>query len=107
METFTLGNLEKYKKIVELTTKAAERSHETERGLLLTEFKDTINMSRLGSKYKQVSIAKIGLDLAHIPTKDLYFFLSICKDAGKRANRYDQGFAKKYYWELKVQKDAR
>ena len=78
----------------------------TERGELLKQFLEQINMSRLGTNFKQVSIAKIGLDVAHIPTKDLYFLLSICKDSGSRAKRYDTGFSKRFYYELNVQKNA-
>lgn len=76
----------------------------TERGELLKAFLEQINMSRLGTAYKQVSIAKIGMDVAHIPTKDLYYLLSICKDAGNRSKRFDQGFSKKFYYEIKAQK---
>ena len=78
----------------------------TERGELLKEFLEQINMSRLGTNFKQVSIAKIGMDVAHIPTKDLYFLLSVCKDSGARAKRYDTGFSKRFYYELSVQKNA-
>ena len=76
----------------------------TERGELLKEFLEQINMSRLGSTFKPVGTARLGMDLAHIPTKDLYYLLSVCKDSGTRAKRYDQGFAKRFYYELKVQK---
>lgn len=78
----------------------------TERGELLKEFLEQINISRLGTAYKQVHIAKIGMDVAHIETKDLYYLLSVCKDAGTRAKRYDTGFSKKFYYELSVQKHA-
>lgn len=78
----------------------------TERGELLKQFLEQINMSRLGTAYKQVSIAKIGMDVGHIETKDLYYLLSVCNDAGNRAKRFDQGFAKKFYYELSVQKHA-
>lgn len=82
--------------------KVQVKDSRTERGELLKQFLEQINMSRLGTHYKQVSIAKIGMDVAHIPTKDLYYLLSICKDAGTRAKRYDQGFAKMFYWSIKV-----
>lgn len=103
METFNL-DLSKYKQLCELTTKAVVRSKKTERGELLTQFLEVINMSRLGTNFKPVSIAKIGLDVAHIPTDDLYYLLSICKSAGKRAKRYDSGFAKCFYYEIKARK---
>lgn len=97
-----LSLFEKYKQCEQLVDKAVNK---TERGELLQEFLDVINMSRIGTNFKQIKIAKIGLDLAHIPTEDLYYFLSVCKDAGRRSKRYDVGFAKKYYYELKVKKN--
>ena len=99
METFGISNelFEKYSK--------NKKIKDTERGILLTEFLEVINMSRMGTNFKPVSIAKIGLDVAHIPTKDLYYLLSICRDAGRRAKRYDSGFAKMFYYSIKVKKD--
>lgn len=96
------STLNRFKLGSELNTKMVNR--ETERGELLKQFLEQINMSRIGSKYKPVSIAKIGMDLAHIETKDLYYLLSICKDAGNRAKRFDTGFAKMFYWSIRVQK---
>ena len=121
METFTLGNLEKYKKIVELTTKAAERSHETERGELVRQLMDVLNMSRHG-KFALLTFPRMGVLLEKIPTDALYTLLAKCKESGelarnkrkfateeekKKLNTYESAFSKKFYWELKVQKDAR
>jgi hypothetical protein len=99
------ATLDRFKVASELTTLAVNR--QTERGELLKQFLEQINLSRIGSHYKPVSIAKIGMDVAHIETKDLYYLLSTCKDAGNRAKRYDSGFAKMFYWSIRVQKDAK
>lgn len=98
-----LSLFDKYKQGEKFIDKVISR--ETERGELLKQFQEVINMSRLGTSYKPVTIAKIGLDVAHIPTKDLYYLLSICKDSGKRSKRYDSGFSKCFYYQIKVKKD--
>lgn len=97
-----LSLFEKYNRANELTTKIVKKQ---ERGELLLEFLEQINISRLNTKYKPVSIAKLALDVSHIPTPDLYYLLSICKDAGRRSKRYDQGFAKCFYYSIKVKND--
>lgn len=83
------------------------KSNKTERGELLVQFLEIINMSRTCNKYKPITIARVGMLVSHIPTKDLYYLLSVCKDAGTRAKRYDEGFAKMFYWSIKVQDEKK
>ena len=73
----------------------------TERGELLKDFMYPINEARKGTKYKPLSIARIGMYLAHIETKDLYYLRSVCLDAANRSNNYYQGFSKKFFYEIK------
>lgn len=102
METFSLGSLDKYKQLCDLTTKAVVRSHETERGELLKEFLAPINISRVSNKFKPITIARVSMLLPkEIPTKDLYTLLSKCKDSGNRSKNYNEGFAKRFYYEIK------
>lgn len=106
METFSLGSLERYKQLCELTTKAISKSHASERGELLDKFWETLNRNRLGTKFKVLSKARVGQLISHIPTKDLYYFYSICNDAGNRSPVYAQGFSKRFYYELKTKNNA-
>lgn len=71
----------KHQKGFDLVDKAVQR--QTERGELLLEFQKHLNINRTG-KYKPLSIARVGMLVAHIPTEDLYYFMSICRDAGNR-----------------------
>lgn len=105
METFNL-NLDKYKQLCALTTKAVEKSHATERGELLDKFWHTLNVNRVGTKFAVLSKARVGQLIAHIPTKDLYYFHSVCFDAGNRSPVFAQGFSKRFYYELKTNKDG-
>jgi len=102
METFSLGSLDKYKQLCALTTKAVEKSHATERGELLDKFWHTLNVNRVGTKFKVLSKGRVAQMISHIPTKDLYYFHSICNDAGNRSQVYAQGFSKRFYYELKT-----
>jgi hypothetical protein len=82
-------------------------SKKTELGELLKEFQEQINVSRIGGKYKPVTLAKIGMDVAHLVKpnndySDVYYLLSICKDAGKRAKKYEEGFSKMFYFSLRA-----
>jgi hypothetical protein len=84
----------------------ATPSRATERGELLKEFMDTINISRKGTKYPLMNIQTIGVLVGKIPTPDLYFLLSICKDAGKRHKKgYSDGFSMKFFYEIKPKVD--
>lgn len=78
------------------------KSRETERGELQKEIMETINIGRKGTIYKPLSMARVGMLIQHIPTKDLYYVISVCKDAGNRSNNYHQGFSKKFFYEIKA-----
>lgn len=86
MEQFKL-NLDH---LLTLTTKAAVLSRKTERGELLTEMLNIINEERKGTKYKPLSIKLLGIKLGHIPTKDLYYTLSVGKDYKKRNGSFSK-----------------
>lgn len=103
METYSLQlDISKYQRAADLTTKAVNRK--TERGELLKEFMENINVARLGSPFKPLSMARIASLLAHIPTSDLYYLLSVCKASGDRNKaKYHQSFSKKFFYELKCQ----
>lgn len=102
METYNL-DLSKYKKLCNLTTKAVEKSHATERGELLKQFLEVININRVSNKFKPITYARISMLLPkEIPTKDLYSLLSQCKDAGNRGKNYHESFSKTFYWLIKA-----
>ena len=63
----------------------------SERAELLTFFIDNLK-DKNNKPYKP---ARIGMLLAHIPTKDLYYFISTCKDT---LNRRGQEAMQKYFW---------
>ena len=98
METFSLGSLDKYKQLCNLTTKAVEKSHATERGSLLEEIVTYINNERINTKFKPTTIRAVAVLLSHIPTKDLYGVISMSKDAKNR----NGSFSKYFYWSLKT-----
>lgn len=64
----------------------------SERALLLKEFLEIIN-SQTNPPYKPLTPARLGMLLAPIKTKDLYVFLSRCKEA--------KSFAKFFWWSFK------
>lgn len=84
---------DKYK--VQVTSKKQER------GELLLQLMEPINVSRACNGYVKVSIARMGQLVSHIKTEDLYYLLSICKDAGNRNKNYHVGFSKMFYWSIK------
>ena len=82
----------------------ATTTRKTERGELLKEFMENINIARKGTPYKPLSITRVSMYLPkEIPTKDLYTLLSKCKDAGNRSKNYHQGFSKCFFYEIKAQ----
>lgn len=102
METFNL-NLDKYKQLCNLTTKAVEKSHATERGEIIKEIMETLNINRAKNKFSPLTFPRMGLLLPkEIPTKDLYSLLSQCKDAGNRGKNYHESFSKTFYWLIKA-----
>lgn len=102
METYNL-DLSKYKQLCNLTTKAVEKSHKQERGEIIKELMDTININRVSNKFTPLTFPRMGVLLPkEIPTKDLYALLSKCKDAGNRSKNYHESFSKMFYWTIKT-----
>lgn len=117
METFHL-DLSKYKQLCNLTTKAVEKSHATERGEIIKELMDILNVNRVRGKFAPLTFPRMGLLLPkEIATKDLYALLAKCKEAGelarnkrnfateedkKKLNTYESAFSKYFYWSLKT-----
>ena len=67
----------------------------SERAGLIKFFIDTLK-DKNNKPYKP---ARIGMLLAHIPTKDLYYFISTCKDTLNR--RGQVAMQKHFFWSIK------
>ena len=74
--------------------------HRTERGDLLKAFLGKINKEREGTKFKAMKMSALAVKLAHIPTKDLWYLSSICKDYERR----NGSFSKCLFGSIKVPK---
>lgn len=72
--------------------KAAAKDRRTERGELLKEFQVRLNAPRIRDGYPALTIARVGVLLQSIPTKDLYYLKKVCSDAND--------FSKKFWWEI-------
>lgn len=68
----------------------------SERAELLKFFIENIP-DKNGNKYKPQFLA---VKLSHIPTKDLYYSMSIFKDTEKRRGKV--GAIKEFWWSIKV-----
>ena len=66
--------------------------HTTERGELMAYFCKKINAGRVGTRFPQVSMARMGRILEGIPTNDLYYSKRICDDS--------RVFSQRFFWEL-------
>lgn len=96
--------LEKYKLASSILEKSIDRR--TERGEILKQLLEPININRVSNKFKPITIARISMLLPkEIPTSDLYYLLSVCTDAGRRGKNYHESFSKKFYWEVKSKKN--
>lgn len=76
------------KSISELV-KILDKKKTSERAELLSFFVDNLR-DKNNKKYRA---AFIGMKLAHIPTKDLYYFRSCCQDRMNRGENWQ-----KYFW---------
>lgn len=63
------------------------------RGEMLDKFLDRLNAARVGTKYKPLSIKRVAMMLAHVPTDDLYPFYKDCERA--------KTFSAYFHWALK------
>ena len=73
------------------TTESDDRR--TERGELMRYFCDELNPSRIREGMQPISMGRMGRLLQGIPTKDIYYLQTVCKEA--------KNFSKKFWWELK------
>ena len=71
-----------------------------ERNLVLKDILDIINSERFNTKFKPYSGKLLGIKLAHVETKDLYYILSVGKDYKARHG----SFSKYLFGSLKVKK---
>jgi hypothetical protein len=69
-----------------------EKDRRTERGELMRYFLRQLNIERVRDGYSQLTMARVGLALQGIPTKDLYYLKRVCDDS--------LSFSKKFWWEL-------
>ncbi len=70
----------------------------SERAEIVSKFLDEINKERIGTKFKPMTGKRVAMKLAHVPTKDLYYFLSVCKDSKNR----NGSFGKCFFGSLKI-----
>jgi hypothetical protein len=78
----------------------ATKTKATERGELMKEIMDNLNVSRKG-KFALLTLPRMGKLLEGIPTDALYPLISKCKDAGNRSNNYSASYSKTFYWEIR------
>lgn len=69
-----------------------EKSRATERGSLIEEMTNAINLERVGTKYKPMTLRAVAVKIGHIETKDLYYLLSICNDSKNRCGSFSKCF---------------
>ena len=77
--------------------KVVEKNRGSQRGDMLDRFLERVNQSREAAGYKPLSIKRLAMMLAHIPTEDLYAFYQMCEKS-------DLPFTAKFHYELKVRK---
>lgn len=70
--------------------------------MLLSYFQAKINATRTGTKYKPLTMARVGTLLTGLKLPDLYYIQSVMKDL-ERAKGL-QAAVKWMYWSLKHQK---
>ena len=79
----------------------------TERGQLMEYFCEKINTARVGTRFPQMSMPRMGKILQAIPTSDLYYLKRVCDDmqhnpkyCSRRACSDVQHFSMKFFYEL-------
>lgn len=88
------------KNLFDILPKKIEKKEKplNERQGILKQFVEEINKERIGTKFKPITGRAVAMKTSHIPTKDLYYLLSICKD-GKNRNG---SFGKVFFGSIKV-----
>ena len=77
--------------------KLPKPSQVTERGMLLTYFRDGINRDRDGKKYRKVSIPYVAKKVQELKIADLYYMKSVIESETRRG----QPFGKLFFGMLK------
>lgn len=92
-----------------LLARETSKNTQSERSSILDEFRNEINKNRAGTIYKPISPARISMMFPkEIPTSDLYYTQSICRDYGNRYKtktghkNYSEGYCKKLYYEIRT-----
>lgn len=80
-----------------LKQKEEKRKERSERATLVKFFVDNL----LNKNLKRFPPQMIAIKLSHIPTKDLYYMISIFKDTHQR--RGLDAANKEFWWSLKIQ----
>ena len=84
------------KSLFELLEQRKEVKSHSKRAELLRFFIENIP-DKNGKQYKPQFLA---VKLSHIPTKDLYYMISIFKDTEKRRGKV--GAIKEFWWSIKI-----
>lgn len=63
-----------------------------ERQYIISLFVEEINKERIGTKYKLLTGRAVAMKCSHIPTKDLYHFMSVAKDYKNRKGSFGKAF---------------
>lgn len=71
-----------------------------ERQQLLNDIMCAINVERVGTKFKPLTGRAVAMKVAHIPTKDLYYLISVCKDYKNRNKSHS--FSRCFFGSLKI-----
>lgn len=74
-----------------------DKTKQTERGELLRQFMENINKER-DKKLRPLTFSRVAFLVQHIPTGDLYPFLSMCNDRKTR----NGCFSKFFWWAIKA-----
>lgn len=69
----------------------------SEYGDMLVYFRDQINRSRAGTKFKPLTTGYFARKLQGLNLADLYYLKSVCEEA----HRSGFGFSKKFFYELR------
>lgn len=69
----------------------------TEREDLIEQFRERLNLERIGTKYKPLSFMAVKMKVHHLSDHDLKYLWSICKDS-------KGGFSKCFFGSLKAKK---
>jgi hypothetical protein len=72
----------------QIKRRAEKTGAKSERGELVARFVERINAERKGTKFPQVTAARVNFMLAHLSIKDLYWLLGECEKADSFSKRF-------------------